>query len=50
MTSDVGGRFIMRKASRLLSSMWDRQGRWFMPGLSLAALAKYGEGFDPVVV
>ncbi|CAM3061498.1 MAG: prenyltransferase/squalene oxidase repeat-containing protein [Pauljensenia sp.] len=40
----------MRKASRLLSSMWDRQGRWFMPGLSLAALAKYGEGFDPVVV
>ncbi len=40
----------MRKASRLLSSMWDRQGRWFMPGLSLAALAKHGEGFDPVVV
>lgn len=45
-----GGKFIVRKASRLLSSMWDRQGRWFMPGLSLAALAKYGEGCDPVVI
>jgi squalene-hopene/tetraprenyl-beta-curcumene cyclase len=43
-------RSVKHRATRLLESLWDLQGRWILPGPSLVALRKFGDSPNMTVV